>query len=446
MNTLANRYNWNELDEQDRAGVLQRPAVAANPEIIASVRTILAEVRAGGDTALRKLTERLDGVSLDSFRVTAEEVAAARAELDDVKIDALRTAIANVTAYHVVQTSQTVKVETSNGVICESIVRPVPAVGLYVPAGTAPLPSTAIMLAVPSGLAGCPLRILCTPPRPDGKADPGVLVAASECGITEIYKLGGAQAVAAMAYGTETVPKVDKIFGPGNAWVTAAKKEVAADPAGAALDMPAGPTEVLVIADANADPRAVALDLLSQAEHGTDSQVVLVTTSDGMANATADEIAAALPNLPRRDIMQQSLKHSRVIFVDGIAAAIEVSNAYAPEHLIMQVDNARQWLDQVSNAGSVFLGAWTPESVGDYCSGTNHVLPTYGYARAYSGLSVYDFQKRMSVQELSEAGLRGLQPTVSTLARMEGLDAHARAVEVRVERLDETDNNKVAES
>jgi histidinol dehydrogenase len=307
---------------------------------------------------------------------------------------------------------------------------------LYVPAGTAPLPSTAIMLAVPSGLACCPIRILCTPPRPDGKADSAVLVAAQECGITDVYKVGGAQAVAAMAYGTDSVPKVDKIFGPGNAWVTAAKTEVARDPAGAALDMPAGPSEVLVIADADADPRAVALDLLSQAEHGTDSQVILVTPSETLAEAASQEVAAALPELPRRDIMNESLKYSRVIFTADIDEAVAVSNEYAPEHLIMQVADARNYLDRIENAGSIFLGAYTPESVGDYCSGTNHVLPTYGYARAYSGLSVMDFQKRMSVQELTEEGVRNLQPTVSTLARMEGLDAHARAVEVRIEKLD----------
>jgi histidinol dehydrogenase len=437
MSNFGERYSWQQLNDAERRSVLQRPAVAANAETVAAVRRILADVRNGGDSILRELTKTLDKVSLDSFKVTPDEFTAARAELSDTQIAALKTAIANITTYHAVQVSEPVSVETTAGVVCERITRPVPAVGLYVPAGTAPLPSTAIMLAVPSGLAGCPVRIMCTPPRPDGKADPAVLVAADECGITEVYKLGGAQAIAAMAYGTESVPKVDKIFGPGNAWVTAAKTEVSSDPAGAALDMPAGPSEVLVIADANADPRAVALDLLSQAEHGVDSQVVLVTDSETLATAANAEIVAALPDLPRRDIMQQSLQHSRVIITTDISEAITVSNFYAPEHLIMQVENARSYLGRIVNAGSVFLGAFTPESVGDYCSGTNHVLPTYGYARTYSGLSVYDFQKRMSVQELTEEGVRNLQPTVSTLARMEGLDAHARAVEVRIERLDE---------
>ncbi|MGI9291255.1 MAG: histidinol dehydrogenase [Gammaproteobacteria bacterium] len=434
---LNNRYKWTDLSVDERTEVLQRPAVAANEKTAAGVRTILENVLKNGDVALKELTAQLDKVELDEFKVSSAEFAEARAELSDEQIAALKTAISNVTRYHEAQLSQPVSVETSNGVVCERITRPIPAVGLYVPAGTAPLPSTAIMLAVPSSIAGCPTRILTTPPRPDGKADPAVLVAAEECGIKDVYKLGGAQAIAAMAYGTESVPKVDKIFGPGNAWVTAAKTEVARDPAGAALDMPAGPSEVLVIADKNADPRAVALDLLSQAEHGVDSQVVLITDSETLAEAASQEVDKALPDLPRRDIMNESLTHSRVIFVNDINEAVEVSNLYAPEHLIMQVNNARSYLEQIENAGSIFLGPFTPESVGDYCSGTNHVLPTYGYARAYSGLSLIDFQKRMSVQELTEAGVRNLQPTVSTLARMEGLDAHARAVEVRIERLNE---------
>jgi histidinol dehydrogenase len=442
MNKLGQQYNWADLSDAERRSVLQRPAVAANAGTVAAVRQILTDVKKGGDAVLRQLTEKFDKVKLDSFKVSDREFAVARTELSDEQITALKTAITNVSRYHEAQLGESKAVETTPGVLCERITRPVPAVGLYVPAGTAPLPSTAIMLAVPSGIAGCPVRIICTPPRPDGKADPAVLVAAEECGINDVYKLGGAQAIAAMAYGTETVPKVDKIFGPGNAWVTAAKTEVSSDPAGAALDMPAGPSEVLVIADASADPRAVALDLLSQAEHGVDSQVILVTDSAELAAAANAEIADALPDLPRRDIMTQSLQHGRVILTADIAEAVTVSNYYAPEHLIMQVDNARSYLEQIDNAGSIFLGPYTPESVGDYCSGTNHVLPTYGYARAYSGLSLIDFQKRMSVQELTAEGVRNLQPTVSTLARMEGLDAHARAVEVRVERLNENTGDR----
>ncbi len=446
MNKLAERYYWSELTPQQRRDVLLRPAVAASPQINDTVRALLSNVREGGDTALRELTARFDKATLTDLRVTAAEFETARQALTGAQIAAIRTAIANVRRYHEAQLAEPYSVTTAVGVVCERMIRPIPAVGLYVPAGTAPLPSTAIMLAVPADIAGCPVRVLCTPPRPDGSADPAVLTAAAECGITEIYKIGGAQAVGAMAYGTESVPKVDKIFGPGNAWVTAAKTIVAADPAGAALDMPAGPSEVLVIADATADPQAVALDLLSQAEHGVDSQVILVTDSIELADATDAEIAAALPSLPRRDIMEQSLAHSRCMLVSDIDAALDVSNAYAPEHLIMQVQNARRWLDRVDNAGSIFLGPYTPEAVGDYCSGTNHVLPTYGYARAYSGLSLADFQKRMSVQELSADGIRGLQPTVSTLARLEGLDAHARAAEVRVERLNAAANSAADKS
>ncbi|MEC9376196.1 MAG: histidinol dehydrogenase, partial [Pseudomonadota bacterium] len=283
-------------------------------------------------------------------------------------------------------------------------------------------------------------RVLCTPPKLDGTADPAVLFVAKECGINYVFKLGGAQAIAAMAFGTETIPKVDKIFGPGNAWVTTAKTEVASNPMGASIDMPAGPSEVLVIADSNANAKAVALDLLSQAEHGVDSQVILVTTDPELADAVDIEINEALENLPRKNIILSALKCSRVIFTKDMNEAIEISNIYAPEHLIIQTEDARKWLPKIINAGSVFLGPFSPEAVGDYCSGTNHVLPTYGYARSYSGLSVSAFQKQISVQELNEKGIRALQPTVSTLARLEGLDAHARAAEVRIENLDKITN------
>lgn len=439
MNQLLKNYIWAEQSVENQRALLERPAVAANKDITETVRGILDQVRNNGDVALRELTARLDGAELDEFRVTDADFAAARKQLTEEQLAAIRRSIENVSRYHEAQQLPTLRVETSPGAVCERVIRPIPAVGLYVPAGTAPLPSTAIMLAVPARIAGCPTRVLCTPPRPDGNADAAVLVAAAECGIKDVYKVGGAQAVAAMAYGTATIPKVDKIYGPGNAWVTAAKKEVAADPGGAALDLPAGPSEVLVVADDTADPRAIALDLLSQAEHGPDSQVLLVTDSTRLAAAVAAEVEAALPGLPRRSIIKQALVHSRTILTTDIASAIEVSNRYAPEHLIVIVQKPRRWLDAIQNAGSVFLGPFTPEAVGDYCSGTNHVLPTYGYARAYSGLAVSDFQKRISVQELTEAGLRELQPTVSTLARLEGLDAHARAVEVRLERIDDPD-------
>ncbi|MGB5336526.1 MAG: histidinol dehydrogenase, partial [Woeseiaceae bacterium] len=299
-------------------------------------------------------------------------------------------------------------------------------------AGTAPLPSAAIMLAVPASIAGCRTKVLCTPPRPDGTADPAVLVAATRSGVTDIFKIGGAQAIAAMAYGTESVPKVCKVFGPGNAYVTSAKSQVSGDPGGAAMDMPAGPSEVLVIADAGASAELVASDLLSQAEHGVDSQVVLVTPCKELAQAVTRELDEQLATLTRAAIASEALQSSRIIVVPDLDTAVRVSNRYAPEHLIVQVDNPRQLLPDLRNAGSVFLGRWTPESVGDYCSGTNHVLPTYGFAQTYSGLGLDQFMRHMTVQELSKQGLENLGDAVISLAGLEGLDAHAAAVSRRL--------------
>lgn len=433
MNAVLRQHDWAALDESARAAVLERPALRLHPELSARVRDIIAAVRRDGDAALLRLTAQFDRVDLCELRVTAEETAAAHAELGLEARQAIAIAIANLRRFHEPQAAASgLRVETAPGVVCERLIRPIRAVGLYVPAGTAPLPSTAIMLAVPAGIAGCPVRVLCTPPRSDGRADPAVVVAAAACGVTEIFKVGGAQAIAAMAYGTASIPKVDKIFGPGNAWVTAAKQAVAQDPQGAAFDLPAGPSEVMVVADDTAVPRHVALDLLAQAEHGPDSQSMLVTTSHELVAAVCGEIAAVLPALSRREVIARALAHSSAIVVPDLDAAMEVANRYAAEHLILQVREPRRWSAQVQHAGSVFLGPWTPESVGDYCSGTNHVLPTYGFARAYSALSVTDFQRRMTLQELTPAGLRGLASTVLTLAGLEGLDAHAEAVRVRL--------------
>lgn len=430
--SVLRRFDWATAEEAARRRVLERPAVRAGADTAAAVAALVAEVRRDGDAALLRLTERFDGVRLDGLAVTPAEADAARAALPPAALTAIDAAIDNVRRFHAAQAVAPLRVETVPGVVCERVARPIDAVGLYVPAGSAPLPSTAVMLAVPAALAGCGERVLCTPPRPDGRADPAVVTAALACGVTRIFKVGGAQAVAAMAYGTATVPKVAKIFGPGNAWVTAAKQLVAADPAGAALDMPAGPSEVMVIADAGADPTFVALDLLSQAEHGPDSQVVLVTTDATLVPRVEAAIAAALTRLARRDIIAKALVHGSAIVVGSVDEAVAVANRYAPEHLILQVAEPRRAVADVRNAGSVFLGAWTPESVGDYCSGTNHVLPTYGYARAYSGLSLSDFQRRMTLQELTREGLEALAPTVTTLAGLEGLDAHAEAVHVRL--------------
>ncbi|MDH3578868.1 MAG: histidinol dehydrogenase [Gammaproteobacteria bacterium] len=423
---------WSELGEPERSALLQRPAVADDAAIRKVVAEIIAEVRERGDSALRELTEQYDRARVDDFRVTANEISAAAAQLTQEQVDAIDLAIRNVRRFHEQQRPAPLLVETMPGVVCERVSHALDAVGLYVPAGTAPLPSAAIMLAVPAAIAGCPTKILCTPPRPDGRADPAVLAAATRAGVKEIYKIGGAQAIAAMAYGTESVPKVCKVFGPGNAWVTSAKALVSGDPAGAAIDMPAGPSEVLVIADSTASAEFVASDLLSQAEHGVDSQVVLVTTSSELVVEVVAQLDQQLAELSRAKIAAESLKHARVFIVPDLDTAISVSNRYAPEHLILQVENPRELLPELRNAGSVFVGPWTPESVGDYCSGTNHVLPTYGFARTYSGLGLDQFMRQMTVQELSREGLASIGGAVVSLAGLEGLDAHAEAVRRRL--------------
>jgi histidinol dehydrogenase len=315
---------------------------------------------------------------------------------------------------------------------CEQIVRPLAAVGLYVPAGTAPLVSTVFMLAAPARLAGCPQRVLCTPARPDGTIHPAILVAAELCGVEAVFKLGGAQAIAALAYGTQSVPRVDKIFGPGSAWVTAAKSLVSIDPAGASCDLPAGPSEVLVLADDSADAGFVAADLLAQAEHDPLAQAILVTDSRSIAQRVLAQLQLQRSTLSRQRILDESLLSCRCVVAPDLDTAMRISNDYAPEHLILQVREPRRWLRHVRNAGSVFLGPWSPEPMGDYCSGTNHVLPTYGYARSLSGLTLADFTKTISVQELSAEGLAALGPTAITLAELEGLDAHAQAVSRRL--------------
>jgi histidinol dehydrogenase len=337
-----------------------------------------------------------------------------------------------VHTFHAAQVAAPLRVETAPGVICERISVPVRAVGLYVPAGSAPLPSTAIMLAVPAAIAGCPLRVMCTAPTPSGAADPAVLVAARKAGVEHIFKVGGAQAIAAMAYGTASVPKCDKLFGPGNAWVTAAKLLVANDAAGAAADLPAGVTEVMVIADVDARADFVAADLLAQAEHSPDAQALLVTPSAALAARVAEFVGSQQRALSRVDILAESVANIRLIVVDSLDTAFEVANEYAPEHLLIEVREPRTWLAKVNAAGAVFLGNWSPESMGDYCSGPNHTLPTYGYAKAYSGLALEDFQKRITVQELTPAGLQGLGGTAQILAGLEGLDAHAAAVTIRL--------------
>ena len=428
--------DWNSLDESGRRAALARPSAAPREAVSRAAGEIVARVRSEGDRALRELTLQFDGSEPETLAVTAAEFEEARAGLGAIEIAALERAFANVRKFHQAQVPKPLLLETQIGVRCEQVIRPIARVGLYVPAGTAPLPSAVIMLAVPARIAGCPTTILCTPPRRDGKAHPSVLVAAQLCGIESVFKVGGAQAIAAMAYGTATIPKVDKVFGPGNQWVVAAKEIVARDPAGAACDLPAGPSEVLVVADETARPGLVAADLLAQSEHDTLAQGILVTTSRGLAGEVAVEIHRQGAELRRTAILGQSLGSCRAIVVADLETAMRVANDYAPEHLMLQVSDPRRSLSLVENAGSVFMGSWSPEPIGDYCSGPNHVLPTHGHARTVSGLSVRDFVKTISVQDLSPEGLRALAPTAIALARLEGLDAHANAVSRRLEVLD----------
>lgn len=428
---------WATLNAPARALALARPALGRSEQLSSGVARILAQVRADGDGALRALTRRFDNCEIGEFAVSEHEFRAAETGLDPQVRTAIDEARSRIETFHRATAPQPLRIETAPGVACERILRPIERVGLYVPAGGAPLPSTALMLGVPAQLAQCPDVVVCTPPNAAGECDPAVLYVAASCGIERVLKLGGAQAIAAMAFGTQSIARCDKIFGPGNAWVTEAKRQVAADPDGAAIDLPAGPSEVLVIADANAAPESVAADLLAQAEHGPDSQVVLVSDNRTLLDACIAELQSQLAHLPRRDIAAASLAHARLILAGSLDEALAISNVYAPEHLILNVDAPRRWLGKVENAGSVFLGPWSPESVGDYCSGTNHVLPTYGHARAWSGVSVASFLKQITVQELTAAGLRAIGPCAATLARAEGLHAHERAVTRRLAQLGE---------
>ncbi len=427
-----NRLQWSQLSDSEQAQALQRPVQAVAARTRESVAALIAAVRDDGDAALREISLRFDGVAPASFEVNDEEFAAAERTVPAELRQAMTEAAERIRLFHKAGMSQGYAVETAPGVRCERMVRPIGRVGLYVPAGSAPLPSTALMLGVPAQLAGCREVVLCTPPRRDGSADPAVLVAARLTGVHRVFKLGGAQAIAAMAYGTASVPACDKLYGPGNSYVTEAKQQVAQDGA-AAIDMPAGPSEVLVIADAGANPAFVAADLLSQAEHGPDSQVLLLTDDADMLARVEAQVQAQLAQLSRADIAAQALQSSRLILVDSLVQAFQISNRYAPEHLILALREPRDWLAQVEAAGSVFLGDYTPEALGDYCSGTNHVLPTAGAARAYSGVSVASFQNMISVQAATAQGIAAIGNCARVLARAEGLDAHENAVALRME-------------
>lgn len=428
---------WAALSTDEQKAALQRSPLIGDSGLEQSVRAIVDAVASRGDAALKEFNQKFDGAkfanmssaNIDSLRLSESEISAASARVSAELKTAIAQAMANIDVFHSAQQFRPINIETQAGVRCELRSEPIEKVGLYIPGGSAPLISTVLMLALPAKIAGCEQRVLVSPPP----INDAIVYAANVCGITEIYQVGGAHAIAALAFGTETIPSVDKIFGPGNRYVTEAKRLVSQDSrCTVSIDMPAGPSEVLVIADSDANAQFIAADLLSQAEHGPDSQVILVTDSEPLAQAVNQALESQLAALPRQEIAATALKGSRTILVKDMQEAALVSNRYGPEHLIIQTRFPRDVLNNIRAAGSVFLGAYTPESVGDYASGTNHVLPTYGYSRAVSSLSLADFSRRFTVQELSAKGLLGLGQAVMTLASNELLDAHKNAVAVRL--------------
>jgi histidinol dehydrogenase len=412
--------------------IVRRPVID-NSSLEAVILPILSDVKKNGDKAVRKYTAQFDKVHLEELTVSEREVFFAFNQVSSELLDAIKLAANNITTFHRKQVAPVEKIETTPGVVCWRKNVAIESVGLYVPGGSAPLFSTVLMLAIPAILAGCKNIVLCTPPSSDGRVHPAIIAAAAYIGVNRIVKVGGVQAIAAMTFGTESVPKVQKIFGPGNQYVTTAKQMV--QKFGVAIDMPAGPSEVAVFADASADPSFVAADLLSQAEHGPDSQVLLVTTDHDDAERIVKEVERQLQFLPRKDLAAQSLSNSKAIVVGDEKEAMSLLNLYAPEHLILACESASSLAEQVVNAGSVFIGHYSPESAGDYASGTNHTLPTNGYATTYSGVSVDSFVKKITFQELTKDGIRNLGPAITTLAEAEGLSGHAEAVRVRLKKL-----------
>ena len=429
MKVEMQQLKWGELSLDEQQQALQRSPLVGDLALEQSVKNIIDQVANEGDVALKQFSKQFDDVELDELALSDIEIKAACARVNDEIKTAIAQAMGNIETFHKAQTFQGIDVETQAGVRCELRSEPIEKVGLYIPGGSAPLISTVLMLALPAKIAGCEQRVLVSPPP----IDDAIVYAANACGIKQIFQVGGAQAIAALALGTESIPAVDKIFGPGNRYVTEAKRLVSQDSrCVVSIDMPAGPSEVLVIADEDANPSFIAADLLSQAEHGPDSQVMLVTDSKNLANEVNQALQQQLALLPRADIATTALSCSRTLLVKDMNEATKVSNRYGPEHLIIQTNAPRELLKQIRAAGSVFLGAYTPESVGDYASGTNHVLPTYGYSRAVSSLSLADFSRRFTVQELSAEGLMGLGQSVMTLASAEQLDAHRNAIAVRL--------------
>jgi histidinol dehydrogenase len=426
-----NSYQYSSLKLPEIDALTKRPKMDFT-SVFGIVEPILDQVEKDGDEALKALTKKFEGAELESVTINPSEVSVSLSEEIKTAID---TAFDNIYRFHKAQKTPPLKVKTMKGVTCRKVTRPIERVGLYVPGGTAVLPSTAMMLSIPAMIAGCSTIVLATPPRADGSIAPEIIYIAQKAKVDKILLTGGAQAVAAMAFGTESVPKVDKIFGPGNQYVTAAKMILQNSEAQISIDMPAGPSEVLVIADEQANPAYVAADLLSQAEHGADSQVVLVATSQFDPEALERELEKQLNQLPRKEMALKALENSFSLIVDSLNDAFNFSNSYAPEHLIVNVKDAEEYSDQIINAGSVFFGQFTPESVGDYASGTNHTLPTYGYAKMYSGVNLASFQKSITLQTLTEEGIRNIGPTVEILAELEGLEAHKNAVTIRLKDL-----------
>ena len=421
---------WDEL--------VRRPTIST-AVLEQSVRAILEDVHANGDKALRNYSQKFDRIKLDSLAVTQSEIEQTVAGIKAELKQAISTAKANISRFHRSQLEKVKLIETTPGVRCWRKSVPIERVGIYIPGGTAPLFSTVLMLGIPARLVGCQEIVLCTPPDKFGQVNPAILYTAYILGIDKIFKVGGAQAIAAMAYGTETIPKVYKIFGPGNQYVTIAKQLVSTE--GVAIDLPAGPSEVLVIADSKADPELIASDLLAQAEHGADSQVILITNSEPQIENVLQAINQQIEDLPRKSIAKQALTHSKAILVKSLKTAVQLSNYYAPEHLIINTTNAAALAEEVTNAGSVFIGSWTPESAGDYASGTNHTLPTNAYARSYSGVSLDSFLKKITFQQISPQGLQNLGPAIECLAEEESSRAHRNAVTIRLEKIGRSANN-----
>jgi histidinol dehydrogenase len=421
--------------QKDLEKLLKRPS-ADSAAIEKTVQQILNEVKKNGDTALRSYALKFDKAVVKELRVTEKEKKAAQGLVDKKLKQAIEAAYGNIRRFHKAQVLKEKKIETTKGVVCWRESRAIQKVGLYIPGGSAPLFSTVLMLAAPANIAGCKRIVLCTPPNKEGKIHPAILFAAQLCGVHEIYKTGGAQGIAAMAYGTKTITKIDKIFGPGNQYVTVAKQLIQKE--GVAIDMPAGPSEVMVVGDETCESSFVAADLLSQAEHGADSQVIFVALKENLIAKVQAEVARQLKELPRKDVAAQALQHSKIILVKNKQEAVEIINQYAPEHLIVAVKDENYFIKNVVNAGSVFIGNYTPESAGDYASGTNHTLPTNGYARVYGGVSLDSFVKKVTYQKISSKGIKHIGSVIEIMAEAENLTAHKNAVSIRLKKLKST--------